>query len=257
MEETSATRMPVGFVGHGSPGTVLDDLKRRVWGAWGRGLPRPTAVLVVSAHWEDSPLRLGRTSGHDRLYYDFGGFPEPLYRLTYPAPGAPELAGQVIAALPEGWRPLATDRPLDHGAWMPLLHMFPAADLPVLQLSMPDDLSDGELYDLGRHLAPLRRQGVFILGSGNVVHNIMRPRPPETPDYARRFDAWVAEALLSGDQQKLLEWRRHPDARHSHPSDEHFRPLLVAVGAAGGDTVSFPMEGFEHITVSLRSVQFG
>ena len=249
--------MPVGFVGHGSPGTVLDDPKRSVWGAWGRGLPRPTAVLVVSAHWEDSPLRLGRTSRHDRLYYDFGGFPEPLYGLSYSAPGAPELAEQVIALVPDAWRPLATDRPLDHGAWMPLLHMFPAADLPVLQLSMPDDLSDGELYDLGRHLAPLRRQGVFILGSGNVVHNIMRPRPPETPDYARRFDAWVGETLVSGDQQALLEWRRHPDARHSHPSDEHFRPLLVAVGAAEGDAASFPVEGFEHITVSLRSVQFG
>lgn len=249
-------RMPVGFVGHGSPGTVLEEPKRSAWAAWGKRLPRPAAVLVISAHWDDSPLSLGRTSDHRRLFYDFGGFPEPLYRLTYPAPGAPELGMQVIAALPAAWRPLASDRFLDHGAWMPLLHMFPSADIPVLQLSMPDDFSDQDLYQLGRALSPLRGQGVFILASGNVVHNIMRPRPPQVPDYVLRFDAWVAEVLLLGDDEALLAWRHHPDAGRCHPSDEHFRPLLVALGAAAGGGASFPLEGIEHITVSLRCVQF-
>lgn len=254
-------RMPVGFVGHGSPMSVLDEAKGALWRAWGASLPRPRAILAVSAHWEDAPVTIGRVHRHAELLYDFYGFPEEMYRLRYPAPGAPELAERVAGLLDPQVEVAWADRPVDHGAWVPLLHMWPEADVPVLQISMPRPMTEAELYGIGSALAPLRDEGVFILATGNLVHDLrgasfFEDEPP--PGYVPEFDQWVAEVLSRGDHDALVAWReRAPEPRRAHPTAEHYRPILVAAGAAGGDVVGFPIEGFENRTVSRRCVRFG
>jgi 4,5-DOPA dioxygenase extradiol len=259
--DPGSQRFPVGFVGHGNPLSVLDTEKTSEWREWADSLPTPSAILVISAHWEGVPLALGSTERHVDLVYDFWGFPEALYRLQYPAPGASDLARAVEGLLAEGPRPIESGRSLDHGVWIPLLRMWPDAQLPVLQLSMPRTFSDADLYSLGRRLATLRGHGVLILASGNLVHDLTGAdltADSEPPQYAREFDAWVAERLSTGDHESLVRWRETaPSARRAHPTAEHFRPILVAAGAAGDDSVCFPVEGFENRTVSRRCVQFG
>ena len=254
------SRMPAGFVGHGSPRTAENEEKAGLWRMWGNNLPEPRAMLVVSAHWEEGPLTLGRTDTHAELLYDFSGFPEELYRLQYPAPGAPLLADRVESLLAERWAVARADRPLDHGAWMPLRHMFPEPRIPVLQISMPSDFSDQELYDLGKALKPLRDDGVLLLGSGNIVHDVRLPsaQRPMQPGYAVMFDWWVRDTLERRDDIALLNWMSQgPMPCESHPTPEHFRPLLVPLGVSRDERVAFPVEGFEHGTVSMRCAQFG
>ncbi len=250
--------MPVGFVGHGNPLNVVMERRAEPWRAWGRALPAPAAILVVSAHWEDAPVTIGRTRDHTELLYDFWGFPSFMYRLRYPAPGAPQLADRVEGLLAPHLPVARADRAIDHGAWVPLIHLFPTADLPVLQISMPMSMSERELYGLGAELAPLRDEGVFILATGNLVHDLRHANlaeDPEPPAYAVAFDAWVAAALERHDDTALASWLEvAPDPLRSHPSAEHYRPLLVAAGAAAGSTARFPVEGFEHGTISRRSV---
>jgi 4,5-DOPA dioxygenase extradiol len=180
--------MPVGFVGHGNPLNVAMRARAEPWQRWGRTLPRPAAVLAISAHWEDSPVTIGRTRDHDELLYDYWGFPEFMYRLRYPAPGAPSLADRVDALLsPHLPVVRAEDRPIDHGAFVPLIHLLPEADVPVLQISMPMQMSEQQLYELGSELSPLRDEGVFILGTGNLVHDLRHAvlsEDPEPPGYA-------------------------------------------------------------------------
>lgn len=262
MQAPSAERFPVGFVGHGNPMSVLDERKGALWRGWAEALPRPSAVLAVSAHWEGVPVILGNTGRHDELLYDFWGFPAEMYRLQYPAPGAPDLATTVRDLL-AGSCPLArSDRPVDHGVWIPLLRMWPDADVPLLQLSMPSNMGEAELYELGERLAPLRDQDVFILASGNLVHDLrgvsFEDDGAQPPRYALDFDRWIAARLLETDRTPLIEWcTLAPDPRRCHPTAEHYRPILVAAGAAGGDPAVFPIEGFENRTVSRRCVQFG
>ena len=194
----SAERMPVGFVGHGSPFNAVDDAKGAEWRTWAEGLPNPQAILVISAHWEASPVTIGRTRKHDELFYDFYGFPEFMYQLQYPAPGAPHLADRVEHLLsPHVPVTRQEARPIDHGTWVPLLQMFPRADIPVLEISMPMLMSEDELYALGRELSPLRAEGVFILGTGNLVHNLREISWEDVPPagYAVAFDRWVAAVL--------------------------------------------------------------
>jgi 4,5-DOPA dioxygenase extradiol len=252
--------MPVGFIGHGNPLSVASENRTAPWSAWSRQLPRPSSILVVSAHWEDTPVTIGATTDHQKLLYDFGGFPEFMYNLQYPAPGAPGLADRVEELLAGNVQIRRSDRPLDHGAWIPLMKMWPDAGIPVLQISMPIDLDEGHLYDLGRELAPLRDEGVFILGTGNLVHDIRGASfysDPIPPEYAAGFDTWVARSLAARDDRSLIGWREQaPDALRSHPSAEHYRPILVAAGAAPGESPRFPVEGFEHGTISRRSVEF-
>ena len=258
----SATpRLPVGFVGHGAPTLALDAVKGGDLARWAAEWPAIQAILVISAHWEAAPPTLGATRPVP-LIYDFSGFPAALYQLTYAAPGAPALADRVAALLGGAVR-RAPERGLDHGAWVPLKWLRPAADLPVLQLSLPGD-DPAVLFDLGRRLAPLRREGVLVLGSGNVVHNLRRldfKPDAATPAWAQDFDAWVAERLQSGDVDGLLQYATRPEARIAHPTVEHFSPLLVAAGAAwgagGGDAVRFPVAGFEYGSIARRVVQFG
>ncbi len=251
--------MPVGFVGHGNPMNVAIPERSRPWQRWSRSLPRPTAILVVSAHWEERPVTIGRTGDHHQILYDFYGFPAWMYELQYQAPGAPWLADRVEELLVPQTSVRRSDRPLDHGAWVPLKHLYPEADVPVLQISMPADLTEGALYELGGELRPLREEGVFILGTGNVVHNLRQMTWEDTPppEYAAAFDGWVAQSLSRRDDQALQDWReRAPDPLLSHPSAEHYRPLVVAAGAARGDEARFPVTGFEHGPISRRSITF-
>jgi 4,5-DOPA dioxygenase extradiol len=251
--------MPVGFIGHGNPLNVAMRDRAEPWQRWGRTLPKPKAVLTISAHWEDAPVTIGRTREHDELLYDYWGFPEFMYRLRYPAPGAPALADRVEQLLsPHLPVARAEHRPIDHGAFVPLIHLFPEADVPVLEISMPMDMTGERLYQLGGELAPLRDEGVFVLGTGNLVHDLRHAtlsEDPEPPAYATAFDRWVATALERRDDRALEEWMEvAPDPLRNHPSAEHYRPLLVVAGAARGETARFPVEGFEHGTISRRSV---
>jgi 4,5-DOPA dioxygenase extradiol len=253
--------MPVVFAAHGAP-VLLDD---SVWmaelAAWADALPRPKAILMVSAHWEERPTTLGATSTVP-LVYDFYGFPERYYETRYPAPGAPDLAARVRELLRQKSMP-ATDDPgrgLDHGAYVPLVAMYPEADVPVLQVSMPG-LDAAALLDLGRAIAPLREEGVLVFGSGFLTHNMAYAFRPGIPAWAREFDEWAADALSRFDVDALQDFRaRAPAARQALPTWEHYAPVLVAAGAAAGEPprTTFPVTGFwMEGAFTKRSVQFG
>ena len=261
LPEPAPRRLPAAFVGHGAPLLALDAEKGAPLRAWGAALGRPRAVLVVSAHWEQAPAAIGATETRP-LVYDFGGFPRALYEVRYLAPGAPWLATRLDALL--GAAPGRSERGLDHGAWTPLVHLFPAADVPVLQLSLPSREGARALFDLGRRLAPLRDEGVFVLASGNVTHNLRAvdfSGVSAPPGWARDFDAWAAEALLRRDWDTLVDFAaKAPSYRSAHPTDEHWLPMLVAAGAgadADADAVRFPVEGWEYGSLSRRAVALG
>ena len=237
--------LPVLFVSHGSPMFALDPgqtgpaLQRM--GARLRERGDLRAVLVLSPHWMSRGIEV-MTNPQPATWHDFGGFPEPLYRLQYPAPGAPELAQQVLALLQAAGLPAQAnpERPFDHGAWVPLRFLLPAADLPVLQLSLSAQLGPRELYALGQALAGLREQGVLLLATGSMTHNLrefMSGRPeqdaPAAP-YVQEFARWVEARLLAQDSERLFDYRRQaPHAVRAHPTDEHYLPLYFALGAAG------------------------
>jgi 4,5-DOPA dioxygenase extradiol len=254
-------RMPVIFAAHGAP-VLLDDA---VWmgelASWAKAMPRPSGILMVSAHWEERPVTLGATTPAP-LVYDFYGFPEEYYRTKYPSPGSPGLAARVRDQLGRSGIACADDpgRGLDHGAYVPLVPMYPRADVPVLQLSMPG-LVPGELVALGRALAPLRDEGVLIFGSGFLTHNMRYAFQPGTPAWAREFDAWAGEALSSLDLDALADFQaRAPGVRMALPTWEHYAPVLVAAGAAAEERprVTFPVTGWwMDGAFTKRSVQFG
>lgn len=257
----TAEKMPVLFLAHGAP--VLTDDANWVADLAGLGaaLPRPKAILMLSAHWEKRPATLGATRTVP-LYYDFYGFPERYYQVKYPVPGAPELALRVKSLLGERALGFAeSERGLDHGAYVPLLCMYPRADVPVLQLSLPS-LEPRELFEFGRALAPLRHEGALIVGSGFLTHNMHFAFRRETPAWAVEFDAWAAEVLARRDHDALMDFQaRGPAARTALPTTEHFVPVIVAAGAAaeeGGD-ISFPITGFWPASGAFtrRSVRFG
>jgi 4,5-DOPA dioxygenase extradiol len=260
--ERGGGRMPVIFAAHGAPMLLDDALWMGELAAWARSLPRPKAILVVSAHWEERPATLGATT-RVPLLYDFYGFPEKYYRLQYPAPGAPELAIRVRDLLRQQGIASTTDaeRGLDHGAFVPLLAMYPEADLPVLQLSLPG-LIPAELLALGAALAPLRDEGVLILGSGFITHNMRYAFVPGTPVWAREFDGWAREQLARLDLDALADFRaRAPGAELALPTWEHYAPVLVSAAAAaalGEHAVSFPITGWwMDGAFTKRSVQLG
>lgn len=256
-------RMPVLFVGHGNPmNAITDNPWARGWAALGRSLPRPKAVLAVSAHWYMPGSYL--TANHDpRTIHDFGGFPAELYQVQYPAPGDPGLAARVAGMLAGRGGEPRSDWGLDHGTWSVLRHMFPAADVPVVQLSIDAHATFQEHLEVGRALAPLRDEGVLVLGSGNLVHNLrsafqkMRANDQSVPAWSRRFDAEAAHALRQGDADFLTQAPATEVGRMCHPSPDHYIPLLYAAGAAGeGERVGFPVEGFD-LGLSMRAVRFG
>ncbi len=253
--------MPVVFAAHGAP-VLLDDA---AWmaelAAWAQSMPRPTSILMVSAHWEERPTTLGAT-GPAPLVYDFHGFPERYYQTKYPAPGAPGLAAKVRVLLRDKGLSVADDpdRGLDHGAYVPLVAMYPGADVPVLQISIPGLVPD-ELVGLGQSLAPLRDEGVLIFGSGFLTHNMRYAFKPGTPAWAREFDAWAEDALSRFDLDALENFQaRAPAAQMALPTWEHYAPVLVAAGAVADASpkTTFPITGWwMDGAFTKRSVQFG
>ena len=261
----SRGRMPVVFAGHGSPMNVIDDNR------WSRGfaalrneVPRPTAIVAISAHWfVDGTYLTGDV--HPRTIHDFGGFPDALYEIEYRAPGQVDLARRLRAMLGEERAGLRTDRGLDHGTWSVLRWMYPEANVPVVQLSIDRRLDVRGHYALGRSLAELRDEGVLILASGNLVHNLrdaiihMQTGSTATPDWATRFDAHVAEAMTQRDTAALLSaWPDSSDGRMAHPSPDHWLPCIYAYAATDArDAVRFPTVGFDLGSLSMRNVIFG
>jgi 4,5-DOPA dioxygenase extradiol len=250
--------MPTIFLAHGAPPLLDDSAWLGELHAWAHALPRPTAILMISAHWEERPLAIGATETVP-LIYDFYGFPDRYYRTKYASPGAPLLAARVRELLRAHDVAMseAPRRGLDHGAFVPLIGMYPQADVPVLQIALPS-LDPGSLFALGQALAPLRDEGVLIIGSGFLTHNLRSFGEP-TPAWAREFDDWVAAALTAHDNDALMDFaQRGPAAKIALPTHEHFVPLLVAAGAAPHDAVRFPITGFwMGSSFTKRSVQLG
>jgi len=238
-------RLPALFLSHGSPMHALHPGEVGVaWKRFADSIPRPKAILIASAHWEtDVPMLTGGEK--PETIHDFGGFPEALYGIRYAAPGAPELARRARDLLKEQDQCSGIDglRGLDHGAWTPLLHMYPDADVPVVELSVQTALGAGPHLELGKKLAALRDEGVLVIGSGHMTHNLregfaaMRRGDNHPPPlaYVAEFTQWVNERIAGKDPEALVDYRRQaPHAARAHPSEEHFLPLFVAIGAAAG-----------------------
>lgn len=231
---------PVLYLSHGAPPLADDALWTDQLSRWSAELPSPSNILIVSAHWEDAPLTLSSTSGAP-LVYDFWGFPERYYQVDYRPPAAPELALAVAALIDTPGQSVLRqeNRGLDHGAYVPLVEMFPDTDIPVLQLSMPT-LDPVGLFDLGRRLAPLRESGTLIVGSGFTTHNLsamgeVTGSDGMAPAWSADFDAWAEQVMATDDVDAVLDFMtKAPDARQAHPRSEHFAPLFVALGAAHG-----------------------
>ncbi|MEE4546092.1 class III extradiol ring-cleavage dioxygenase [Streptomyces sp. V4-01] len=254
-------RMPALYLSHGAPPLADDPVWPGELAAWASALPHPKAILVVSAHWEEAPLAIGATTTLP-LVYDFWGFPEHYYQVTYEAPGAPALAEDVRKLLRAAGHPVqdVPDRGLDHGAYVPLVEMFPAADVPVLQVSLPT-LEPGALFEIGRRLAPLRDEGVLIVGSGFFTHNLaaLRHAGDGPPSWSAEFDDWGQRALDAQDVDALLDFEHAaPAGRLAHPRTEHFAPLFVTLGAAESDLGSQRsiIDGF-WMGLAKRSIQLG
>ena len=237
----SSSAPPVLYISHGAPPLADDPTWPAQLGNWGKNLPKPKQILMVSAHWENAPVTVSSTSGAG-LVYDFWGFPQRYYQVTYDAPAAPKLAESVARLVGTSETPVYQDpsRGLDHGAYVPLKEMFPQADVPVLQMSMPT-LDPHALFELGRKLAPLRDEGTLIVGSGFTTHNLgwfnpSAPADATPPAASSEFDHWAAETLAAGDLDALFDFlNKAPAAREAHPRTEHWAPLYVALGAANAD----------------------
>ena len=252
--------LPSLYLSHGAPPVFEDEAWMAQWHAWARSLPRPRAVLIVSAHWESAPLSLSSATPGTGLVYDFGGF-DPLYgSMRYDTPDASELARQVVAVLPDTEAVhVHSSRGLDHGAWVPLKVMYPEADVPVLQLSIPTHDST-RLLALGARLRALRESGVLVVGSGFMTHGLQHVdwrRPHVVPGWSSEFDLWAADALAHGDVDELAHFRtRAPGMPYAHPTVEHFTPLFVALGAATDPAapVTTTVDGF-FVGLARRSFQ--
>ncbi|HET8996395.1 MAG TPA: class III extradiol ring-cleavage dioxygenase [Acetobacteraceae bacterium] len=255
---------PAIFLSHGSPMLALTDTPaRRFLTGLSASLPRPQAILVVSAHWETAAPMLNAVARNETIH-DFFGFPRPLYALRYPAPGDPALAQRIADLLGAAGfaAELDRDRGLDHGAWVPLLLSWPAADIPVLQLSVQTALGPRHALAVGRALAPLREQGVLILGSGSFTHDLRRFRgqpvnAPESADVAA-FSCWMDAAIGRADTEAQLDYRaRAPGARDEHPTEEHILPLFTVMGAGGDGTARHLHHSTEHAILRMDAYGFG
>ncbi len=255
-----SVRMPTIYLSHGAPPLADDAIWPGQLAGWSKRLPRPTSILMVSAHWEDAPLALGATTTVP-LVYDFWGFPQHYYEVRYPAPGAPRLAESVRKLLRTAGTPVqdVPSRGLDHGAYVPLAEMYPDADIPVLQISLPT-LDPQRLLEIGRRLAPLRDEGVLIVGSGFFTHNLRAlSLGGQVPSVMAEFDDWGRRALAAQDLDALLDFeRKAPAVRLAHPRTEHFAPLFVALGAAESDLAGqrSVIDGF-WMGMAKRSIQLG
>ncbi len=258
-------KQPVLFVSHGSPDEAL---RRSPWSeslaGFALAAKRPAAVVVVSAHWEaPAPVRV-TASLRPETIHDFDGFPPALYKVGYPCPGSPELAARIVGLLTEAGAVCEADvdRGLDHGVWVPLRFLFPEADVPVVAVSLPRPRTPAALAALGRALSPLRDEGVLLVGSGSLVHNLRlidwdaRDAPPSA--WAVEFETWIRGRLAVGDEEGLLRYRQEaPHALRAHPTTEHLDPLFFAVGASAGDGCRSLYDGFAFGTLSMGCLAFG
>ena len=235
--KTTSSQMPALYIGHGAPPLLDDPLWSGQLAAWAQDLPRPKAILIVSAHWEAAPVSLSATAHGTPLVYDFGGFPQKYYEMTYRTPDSSALARRVAALMPDN-EPVHQhpSRGLDHGAWVPLKIMYPAGDIPVVQMSLPTQ-DPYKLLELGRRLRPLRDEGVLVIGSGFLTHGLPFLREwridATAPGWSVDFDAWAADALARGDVEELASYRtKAPGMPYAHPTVEHYTPLFITLGAA-------------------------
>ena len=256
------SRLPTLFVSHGSPMFAVDPgLAGPALEALGRRLPRPTALLIVSPHWMTREPRVATTRSPQTIH-DFGGFPPALYQLNYPAAGAPALANRAIDVLrAAGWAAESdTEWGLDHGAWVPMMYLFPQADVPVFQVSLPANLDGEKAYAYGQALAPLADEGVLIIGSGSLTHNLyeIQRESAQAAPYAAEFAAWIAETLQDHDHLRLQRTMAlAPHAQRAHPTAEHLWPLMVAAGAAGVQATVTTIEGgITHGVLAMDSFLF-
>ena len=256
----SAVMMPAIFFGHGNPMNAIErNAYTDAWARIGREIPKPKAIVAISAHWF-LPATLVTAMEKPRTIHDFGGFPRPLYQVTYPAPGDPALARRLQAltgaAQDDRWG-------LDHGTWSVLIHVYPDAGVPVVQLSIDETQPASFHYELGRRLAPLRDEGILLVGSGNLVHNLHTyawgRHPVEPFDWAVRFEAQARALIESGDHQPLVDYESlGRDALLSAPTPDHYLPLLYILGARRpGEPATFPVEGIDGGSVSMLTVRMG
>lgn len=261
-------RLPTLFVSHGAPTFALAPGRAGpALTALGRALPRPRALLLLSPHWMTRGMAVGASAAPETVH-DFGGFPAALYTLRYPAPGAPQVAARVVELLATEGHAVRADagHGLDHGAWVPLLHLYPEADVPALQLSLPLHFDAADAWRLGRSLAPLSDEGVLIVGSGSLTHNLADFRfdfqgapAAGDADYVRRFVDWSRQAVGSGDSDAIVDYLHSaPDALRAHPTPDHYLPLPFAAGAAGpGVRGSLVDGGIVHGVLSMDAFVFG
>ena len=232
----SISTLPGLFISHGSPMLAIEP--EQVGPALHRlsnNLPKPRAIVVMSAHWESQAMEVS-TSSRPETWHDFGGFPRELYQLRYPAPGDAILAERIIQMLTHSGMPAHANsiRPRDHGVWMPLLHMYPEADIPVIQISLPIHFSAAQIYQVGQILASLRHEQILLIGSGSITHNLAElswtEEQASTPEWASGFRNWVVHQLNNDDFAAVLDWQQAPHVRRNHPTLEHLSPLFFAMG---------------------------
>lgn len=259
------TKLPTIFVSHGSPMLALQDSPaRRFLAGLGQSLPRPVAIAVVSAHWETGGAPAVSLAPQPETIHDFGGFPQALFDMRYPAPGAPAIAERAAALLAEAGIPVgrSATRGLDHGAWVPLSLMYPQADIPVLQISIVRGASPAQHRQFGAALEALRGEGVLVFASGSLTHNLYEIRgqavDAPAPDWVTGFAAWMREHLVANDHAALLNYRAlAPMAEKNHPTEEHLLPLYVALGAAGsGARASLLHTSVEHGVLTMDAYAF-
>jgi 4,5-DOPA dioxygenase extradiol len=249
-------RMPTLFISHGAPVLVLTQTPAAQFlRALPTHLPTPKAMLVISAHWEAQRPTLGLSTD---TIHDFYGFPQPLYEMRYTAPVARDVAARAVELLKGQHAVTDATRGRDHGVWSPLILGWPQADVPIVQLSLVSGATPAAHYEIGRALAPLRDEGVLIIGSGSATHNL-RARPTPAPaEWATRFVAWLDETLETGNDDALLDWQRSaPYAGINHPSTEHFDPVFVARGAAAGEKSRLLHASYEFGSLSMNAYAFG
>lgn len=257
--QNSTARMPAVFFGHGSPMNALaQNHYTQAWRRLGESVPRPKAILAISAHWY-TPGTAVTAMESPRTIHDFGGFPQALFDLQYPAPGSPLVAARVRDVLAPLEVRLDAEWGLDHGTWSVLVHAFPRADIPVVQLSIDATKPPAFHYDLGSRLAPLRAEGVLIIASGNVIHNLRRIRWEEDApayEWAVRFNARVRDHLMRRDHKPLVAYEQmDDDARLSVPTPEHFLPLLYILGLQGDqDSIAFPLDGIQNSSIGMLAL---
>jgi len=228
--------MPALYIGHGAPLLLDDPIWSAEIAAITKKFEKPKAILIVSAHWESAPISISSATAGTPLVYDFGGFAQKFYEMTYETPDATALAARIAAMMPDNEPLHESRRGLDHGAWVPLKIMYPDADIPVLQMSMPTS-DPGKLIQIGKRLQPLRDEGVLIIGSGFMTHGLPFLRDfsinAAVPGWSSDFDQWAADALSRGDVDALASYKDlAPAVKYAHPTVEHFTPLFVTLGAA-------------------------